>query len=104
MRGFTLLEVVLALVILEVGVLGVAGTLLLASRTLRRAETLERAVARAEGVLDSLRGGAVIGSGLVAFEGGEVLWSVTDSGGVAVLATDVAGARLLEVRSRVPVR
>ena len=102
--GFTLLEVVVALVVLEVGVLGVAGTLYLASRTLTRAETLERAVARTEGVLDSLRRGAEPGAGRTTFMAGVVGWSVSDSGRFDLLATGPAGEVLFRLRSALPVR
>ena len=102
--AFTLLEVVLALIVLEIGVLGIAGTLYLASTTLRRAETLERAVARAEGVLDSLGRGAEPGAGRASFSAGEVAWSVGDSGQVEVHATGPTGALLFRVRSILPVR
>lgn len=53
--GFTLVEVLIALLLLEVGVLGAVGILVLAGRTLTEAERTERAVAALEGVADSLR-------------------------------------------------
>ena len=52
--GFTLVEILVALVVLEVGLLGVVGTLWLAAVTLARAELTERGVAEAERVYDSL--------------------------------------------------
>jgi Tfp pilus assembly protein PilV len=102
--GFTLLEVVLALLVLEIGVLGVAGTLLLASTTLTRAETLERAVARAEGVLDSLRSDGAPGLGGAPFAAGEVVWSVGDSGRMDLRAIGPNGEILLGVISVLPAR
>lgn len=53
-RGFTLVELVVALVILEVGLLGVAGILLTAARQLGLASEQVRAIALAEPVGDSL--------------------------------------------------
>lgn len=53
-RGFTLIEVMVTLVILEVAVLGVAGFLVLASQTVERARLLELAVAAVGPVGDSL--------------------------------------------------
>jgi prepilin-type N-terminal cleavage/methylation domain-containing protein len=53
-RGFTLVEILVSLVVLEVGLLGVVGTLWLAAVTLARAELTERGVAETERVYDSL--------------------------------------------------
>jgi Tfp pilus assembly protein PilV len=99
--GFTLIEVLVSLLVMEVAALGVLGTLVLASETMRRAETLERAVARTEGVLDSLRGGVEAASGTRAFAGGEVRWTVDDRGLVVLTAVNERDGTLLEVRSRV---
>ena len=85
-RGFTLLEVVVALLVLELGVLGVVGTMVIASRTLGRAERLERAVAEAEGVLDSLSGATTLEPGQRSFVGGEVEWWVDGDGAVVITA------------------
>jgi prepilin-type N-terminal cleavage/methylation domain-containing protein len=74
-RGFTLVELLVALVLLEVGLLGVAGTVVLASRTLSRAEERERAVTRAALVLDSLEGTAGGGSGAWIGAWGQLHWS-----------------------------
>lgn len=52
--GFTLIEVMVTLVILEVAVVGVAGLLVLASQTIDRARLLELALAAAVPVADSL--------------------------------------------------
>jgi Tfp pilus assembly protein PilV len=101
-RGFTLLEVVIALLVLEIAVVGLVGTLVLASSTLTRAETLEHAVATAEGVLDSLARGATVGADSTASPGWTVAWAVDDSGHVRVHATDAAGSILLEVESVLP--
>lgn len=80
-RGFTLVEVLVALVVLEVGLLGVVGTLLLAARTLRKAERLEGAVAEVQRVFDSLAavaGGP--GQGRQPSHLGEVWWSADGQG------------------------
>ncbi len=101
--GFTLMEVLVALFITEVAALGVMGSLVIASETMRRAETLEHATARAEGVLDSLRAGVGPGAGERLFSGGKVAWLVDPRGVVELTAVDVGGRRLLELRTRVAV-
>lgn len=100
-RGFTLLEVVVSLLLLEVAVLAAVGTLTVASRTLADAEHLERAVAESGGVLDSLAGVPSAGSGSRPFVGGEVEWSIDEAGGVVVRTTRTDGRILLEVQSAV---
>ena len=96
--GFTLLEVVVALLVLEVAVVGLVGSLVLASATLTRAESLERAVATAEGVLDSLAGAAEIHADSVVHTGGGVVrWSVDDSGRVRLQATEASGRSVLDL-------
>jgi Tfp pilus assembly protein PilV len=84
-RGFTLVEVVVAVVIFEVGVLGVVGTLLLASRVATRAEAIERAVATAEGVMDSLLvAGNAAGTGERVIDGGRLIWRVDAEGWITL--------------------
>ena len=79
--GFTLVEILVAIVVLQVGLLGVVGTLLLASRTLRRAELTEWAVAEVQRTADSLLAiGAGTGGGQASSGPGELRWEV-DGGG-----------------------
>lgn len=54
-RGFSLVEVVVAVTVLQVGVLGTLSLLALAGRTLTEAEQIERALLAATAVTDSLR-------------------------------------------------
>ena len=102
--GFTLLEVVVALLVLEVAVFAAVGTLALASSTVGRAETLELAVAAAEGVLDSLSAGLTPGEGERVFRGGVVRWTGSGDGTLSVAAMDMAGDTLLVLHSMAPVR
>lgn len=100
--GFTLIEVVVALLVLEVGVLGALTTVVLAADTLHRAQRLDRATGRVEAVLDSLRGGATAGRDSVLFDDVRIRWMVDDDGDVEIGAADVEGSLLLEARSTVP--
>lgn len=88
--GFTLVELLVALVLLTVGVLGAMTTALLATRTLRGAEAHEAAVGTAWTVLDSLLaepapvdGSRVAGSQVVQ-------WSVRGEGAGRVIELEVA--------------
>ena len=55
-QGFSFLELIVALLVLELGVLAVAGTLLLAQRNMARAELILRGVLEAGWIGDSLSG------------------------------------------------
>jgi len=101
-RGFTLVEVVVALLLLEVVVLGGVGLLAVSSATLTAAEELERAVGLAEGVLDSLSSAPVREDGAASYRGGEVRWSVGTDGATLVAATDSRGRALFEIRAVLP--
>ncbi len=79
-RGFTLVEVLVALVVLEVGILGAVGTLFLSARTLARAEAVERGVLEVERVLDSLRRGGASDGGSTRLEEGSVSWEPSGAG------------------------
>ena len=97
--GFTLLEVVVGLLVLALGVLGAVGILVLASATLGRAERLERAVALAEGVLDSLGAVALPVDGSASYGAGGVFWRLEPEGHVTVVATGPRGDTLFSVES-----
>jgi Tfp pilus assembly protein PilV len=97
--GFTLLEVVVALLVLEVAVVGMVGSLVLAASTLTRAESLEMAVANAEGLLDSLSRADSAAADSVVYGGGKIAWSIDDSGRVRVRAVDSVGNVVLDLSS-----
>lgn len=83
--GFTLVEVLVALVVLEVGLMGVVGTLLLAAGTLTEARRTDAAAVALERVFDSLSTvGIAGGSGRVDLGGAEVLWTATGAGRVTL--------------------
>jgi type II secretory pathway pseudopilin PulG len=95
--GFTLLEVVVALLLLELAVVAAVGTLVVASHSLAEAEHLERAILEAEGVLDSLAGAQDVVDGARAYAGGTVEWSVDIGGGLVVWVTSADSVQRLEV-------
>ena len=98
-HGFTLLEVVVALLVLALAVLGAVGIVVIASATLGRADRLERAVALAESVLDSLGAVASPADGAASYGPGEVLWRLEAEGGVTLVATGPEGDTLFTVAS-----
>jgi Tfp pilus assembly protein PilV len=99
--AFTLLEVLVALVILEVCLLGVLGLFTLAARAMARAVLVERAAAELAAVADSL-------ARLVDGESGEsrrgewrITWEALGTEGFllsARLATDARPDPVLELR------
>jgi len=101
-RGFSLIEVIIALVILEVGLLGATGVVWIAAITMGRAWALEAGVASAEGVADSLSLGAVPGSGELAVDHGALTWDVAQDGTFVVHFTTGRGDSL-SVRGLAPV-
>ena len=84
--GFTLIEVLVAFVVLELGLLGAVGLLLTAARTLADAIALEGAAAEAATVADSLSRHGVRGSGRVERGDWRVVWEPQGGGGLAVSA------------------
>lgn len=92
-----MVEVLVALVIFEVGLLGVVGTLVLASRTVTRAVLLERAVGQVESVLDSLAQVPGGGRGHRTVVGGSLSWSVDADGTTSVTFQGGTGWPRVEV-------
>jgi hypothetical protein len=99
-RGFTLAEVVVALLVTQMAVMGTLANLVLVHRTLADAEQLESGTLAARAALDSLRGASVVDYGAGKFAGGRLVWTVGDSGLVVVRAVSVAGNELIVLRSR----
>ena len=98
--GFNLLEVVVALVLLQVSLLGVLGLFTLASRRLTRALLLERATAEASAVADSLSRFGSSAAGTSIRGDWRVSWEPSE-GGFLVRATLLGGATaepLVELR------
>jgi hypothetical protein len=74
-RGFSLVEVVLGLLILQVGILATFGMILLAQRSFQRAEVTLRGVLEAGWIADSLFLSGSPGDGFLGFPWGDIHWS-----------------------------
>ena len=97
-----MVEVIVAIVVLEIGVLGVMGTLLLASRTMAAAEVRERAVLEARRVADSLWTEGVLDAGARATDWGEVTWTSPGEGyAVEVVARNPSGDTLVSLMENI---
>jgi hypothetical protein len=101
--GFTLVEVLVALVVVEVGLLGVLGSLILAARTLSRAELLERGTAEVHRAYDSLALGAVAGEGEREAPLGWLRWEVGAGGEAFVTFEFPRDSAIARLEGRVPV-
>ena len=101
--GFTLVEVLMALVVVEVGLLGVLGSLILAAQTLSRAELLERGTAEVHRVYDSLSYGALAGEGEREAPPGWLRWRVGAGGEAFVTFELPRDSAMARVEGRVPV-
>ncbi|KPJ83573.1 MAG: hypothetical protein AMS19_03895 [Gemmatimonas sp. SG8_23] len=75
--GFTLAEVVVALVVLQIGVLGAMSLVVSARNTMTGAEQAERAVAVGAAIADSLSTERAIMPGEVVLDGVAADWSAT---------------------------
>ena len=77
-HGLTLVEVVIALVIVQIGVLGALSSLTLATRTLSEADRLETQIVEMTTALDSLAMVPNPNSGERLSAGGTIRWSTRD--------------------------
>jgi type II secretory pathway pseudopilin PulG len=95
-RGSTLVELLVALVILQVGLLGVVGTLVLSARTVAAVTLLERGINEVEWTLDSLASSSRAGAGERLVEPGEVAWwsDATETVWVEFRVGDASVARM----------
>ena len=78
-HGFSLVEVTVAMLLLAIGLLGIAGTGLLAARMLREAEAREEMLDRAGSVLDSLATHGAAGAGTISHARFRLEWTASDS-------------------------
>ena len=92
--GFTMLEVIVALAIIEVGLVGTVGVLVLAHRALAEAEVLDEATHAAASAADSLLADGGAGAGSRELPWGRVRWS-SSAGRLDVRAEAPSGVELL---------
>lgn len=79
-RGFSLVELIFALLVLQFGILAAAGLVLLAQKNLNHAELVTRGVLEVGRVADSLARGGEEGSGSLDYSWGRILWGVPENG------------------------
>lgn len=92
MKGFTLIETVVALVVLQVAVLGVLGSAFLAIRTVEAAEATALRARAAASILDSLRVHGRPGTGFATPGRVEVEWTIDSIGVLDLRARTPDGA------------
>ncbi len=92
--GFSLVEVLVALVVFEVGVLGVLAMTLQAQRTLRAAAASESASRAVEWLADSLSSVAWRGPGSIETERGLIRWTRGEGGFITVSFRGGLGANV----------
>ncbi len=90
--GFSLVEVLVALVVLEVGILGVWAMTLQAQKTLLAAAALESASRAVEWLADSLSFAGWGGPGSIDMEQGSIRWTREGDGLVTVTYQGGPGA------------
>ena len=90
-RGFSLIEVVVALLVLHVALLGVTSMLRLAAVHTAAAASTEQLVTVAEGALDSLRGVDDVRPDSLRVAGGLVRWATDEGGAIRLQALGVDG-------------
>jgi hypothetical protein len=78
-RGYSLLELILALFLFQVGMLAAAGLVHLSQVNLRRAELTVRAILEAEWVGDSILSLGSMTPGVATYPWGDLSWSVLSS-------------------------
>lgn len=103
-HAFTLVEVLAAMVVLEVGFLGVVGTLVLAARIQSRAVSLERVVTEAGRLYDSVSSIGAPGSGEVPGVVGRVRWTVGADGTLRMEVVASRDSVLLSLDGRTAVQ
>jgi prepilin-type N-terminal cleavage/methylation domain-containing protein len=87
--GFSIIEVIVALTLLSIGLLGIAAGGLLSARILQQAELRNYALERASSIADSLVANRIQGSGTIHARHLELRWVATAAS--AEVRVDIAG-------------
>ncbi|MGW8267741.1 MAG: hypothetical protein ACWGSQ_15355 [Longimicrobiales bacterium] len=95
--GFSLLELILALLIFQVGILGVAGMVLTAQRTLTRAHLVLRGTLEGRELADSLLAEGTEGAGEMVRPWGGLAWTNEGPQGLKLVATTRGGRDTLAI-------
>jgi Tfp pilus assembly protein PilV len=95
--GFSILEVVVALIVFQVGVLGVAGLVLTGQNSMRRARSILRGTLEATRIGDSVLAAGGDAQGRVSRPWGSLSWAGTETGAVRVVALSAGGGDTLAV-------
>lgn len=97
-RGFSLVEVIVAMTLLSVGMLAVAGSAFMAMRLQTEAARIEDATTRAHQVLDSVVANRIVGRGQLSYARFTIEWR-SDVNGAVVQGRGV-GIAPFEMRAR----
>ena len=95
-EGFSLVEIIVALTLLSVAMLGIAGSGLLATRLLAQAELHRTATTRAVSILDSLVMNDIVGSGRVRVAAYDIEWSAATDNAVVRVSKENSAAFALQ--------
>jgi prepilin-type N-terminal cleavage/methylation domain-containing protein len=96
-RGFSLVEVIVAMTLLSIGLLGIAATGALSARMLSQAELSEDITLAAQNVLDSLITNNIRGAGAQRVRNVRLEWSASDH--VVLVTTTLPGQQPYELRA-----
>ncbi|CAN5816170.1 hypothetical protein BH23GEM9_BH23GEM9_15310 [soil metagenome] len=88
-RGFSLVELVVAMTIISLGILVLAAAATFAQRSFVGADAIDRAARAAALVLDSLVREPTPAPGTRQIHGASVSWSVTPAAGLTLIRADV---------------
>jgi prepilin-type N-terminal cleavage/methylation domain-containing protein len=95
--GFTLPEVMVAMMLLAIGAMGVAATGLLALQAFMRAELQEKALMEGQAVLDSLLALSAHTAGSRAVHGTTISWLPADSAGSVTVTVNLTRGQHIEL-------
>ena len=90
-RGFSLVEVIVAMTLLSIASLAVAASSIVSVQTFTRAELQEHALREAEAIVDSLLATRVVIPNRRTTPHLTLSWTASDSTGVVIVTAEVSG-------------